>query len=277
MRLLTEEALREPAVVFAPHQDDETLGCGGTIARKKQLGARVKIIYTTDGSRSHEGLISPDELARQRADEAIAACETLGVPGRDVGFLGIENGTLEHQDERTLAVERLVELLRTEAPSQLWIPYHREPPPDHAVTTAVALEAAQRLGWCVSVYEYPIWFWHFWPFSWDQAETLRQHARRYRTFLRRAAPCVRELRIGVNVANVLDVKRRALLKHVSQVTRPEKQPGWPILDDVCDGLFTELFFQEHELFYERVRSPIPSTEAAPRCTESLTVTTGGAA
>jgi len=28
--------LAQSAVVFAPHPDDETLGCGGTIARKSQ-------------------------------------------------------------------------------------------------------------------------------------------------------------------------------------------------------------------------------------------------
>ncbi len=60
MRLLalgsTEIPTRElarSALVFSPHPDDECLGCGGTIIRKKQAGSTVKIVHLTDGSRSH--------------------------------------------------------------------------------------------------------------------------------------------------------------------------------------------------------------------------------
>src|SRR5882724_4119486 len=34
------------AVVFAPHQDDETLGCGGLIARKRNEGLPVDVILS---------------------------------------------------------------------------------------------------------------------------------------------------------------------------------------------------------------------------------------
>ncbi len=32
-------------MIFAPHQDDETLGCGGLIALKLQLGIPVKVVF----------------------------------------------------------------------------------------------------------------------------------------------------------------------------------------------------------------------------------------
>jgi hypothetical protein len=36
---------RESTMIFAPHQDDETLGCGGLIALKRQLGIPVKVVF----------------------------------------------------------------------------------------------------------------------------------------------------------------------------------------------------------------------------------------
>lgn len=256
MRLLTDEELCEPTAVLAPHQDDETLGCGGTIARKRKLGARVQVIYLTDGCRSHQGRIDKAQLAAIRAKEAVTACTTLGVKESNVHFLGIENGELEHDEQREQATQALVERFSTDMPRQVFVPYHLEPPPDHYVTTSVAMEAIRRLDLNVSVYEYPIWFWHYWPFSWDDAHTLRELARRYRTMLRRVGPTVRELRVGVDVRDELQVKRQALDAHASQVARRGGDQDWPILDDVCHGAFTELFFQPIELFYESHHAPL---------------------
>ena len=38
------------ALVLAPHHDDETLGCGGTLARLCQSGWHVKLVIVTDGA-----------------------------------------------------------------------------------------------------------------------------------------------------------------------------------------------------------------------------------
>src|SRR5215831_15255807 len=78
MRPLTRDELRQPAVVVAPHPDDETLGCGGTVVIKKQLGATVRVLMMTDGAASHPGLIDPEELAAIRAGETRAAVQVLG-------------------------------------------------------------------------------------------------------------------------------------------------------------------------------------------------------
>jgi hypothetical protein len=53
------------AVVFSPHPDDESLGCGGTILRKKQAGATVKLVHVSDGGASTT-LIPREELTAMR-------------------------------------------------------------------------------------------------------------------------------------------------------------------------------------------------------------------
>ena len=63
------------ALVFAPHPDDETLGCGGTIA---QLAGRcaVKVVLVTDGSGAGE---LPPGTVEKRHAEFVAALARLGV------------------------------------------------------------------------------------------------------------------------------------------------------------------------------------------------------
>ncbi|WP_287171998.1 PIG-L family deacetylase [Mesorhizobium sp.] len=41
-----------PAVIVAPHPDDEMLGCGGVAAKKIASGAKVRLVFVTDGAAS---------------------------------------------------------------------------------------------------------------------------------------------------------------------------------------------------------------------------------
>jgi len=71
--------MQSPAVVFSPHYDDETLGVGGTIILKRRLGARVHLVFMTDGSRSHAHAMEGGRLAALRRTEALRAASALGV------------------------------------------------------------------------------------------------------------------------------------------------------------------------------------------------------
>lgn len=66
-------------LVLAAHPDDEVLGCGGTIARMADAGARVHIAILADGvsARAPDARPDPVALAQRRCAAEIAA-ETLG-------------------------------------------------------------------------------------------------------------------------------------------------------------------------------------------------------
>lgn len=65
-------------LVLAPHPDDETLGCGGTMARLADEGHEVVVgLITGEGEGPHP-LYKPEGFKMIR-QELAAACKTLGV------------------------------------------------------------------------------------------------------------------------------------------------------------------------------------------------------
>ena len=63
-----------PTLVVAPHQDDESLGCGGAIALLAQAGVPVRVLFVSDGTKSHVGSPSyPPERLRATREDAAAA------------------------------------------------------------------------------------------------------------------------------------------------------------------------------------------------------------
>ena len=66
-------------LVFAAHQDDETIGCGGTIRKWANSGTEVHVCFVTDGSTGIEQETTPADITRTRMHEATVAAAHLGV------------------------------------------------------------------------------------------------------------------------------------------------------------------------------------------------------
>ena len=243
---LGAQDLKRSALVFSPHFDDETLGCGGTILRKRKVGASVRIVFLTDGSKSHNQFVSEDELRETRKREGFAAARALGVYAESVFMLGFEETRLqEHSDA---AVRRVEEILRKERPQDVFVPYRRDPPADHVATHQIVWAALQACGKDVTVYEYPIWFWCQWPWT-STPESMRRRVRgAAKQCIVSCISLLRECRWRVRIADVIPEKRAALEQYRSQMTRLNSDPRWPTLGDVSDGEFLECFFQAHERF-----------------------------
>jgi LmbE family N-acetylglucosaminyl deacetylase len=71
-------------LVIAPHADDETFGCGGTMARAKARGAKVYVIVVSTASLDHYSTAHSHVPGAQRVSEFQQAMEVIGVDGVDV-------------------------------------------------------------------------------------------------------------------------------------------------------------------------------------------------
>lgn len=245
--------LGRPAIVFAPHPDDETLGCGGTIIRKLAQGAKVEVVFITDGSHSHDALPAK-ELARIRHAEALKACEMLGLGEQRVSFLDLEDGLLAQHETEALA--GINTILKGSEANEVFVTHRDEPSLDHAIANRVVLRAIRELERPMTVWEYPIWYWNCWPWIRLEQGSWR-HPYAYAMAMARGFPKLASnaCNCAVDVSQQLNVKRAALAQHCTQVTRYNGKPSWTILSDLAQGRFLEMLFQPQELF---LRYDIPT-------------------
>jgi N-acetyl-1-D-myo-inositol-2-amino-2-deoxy-alpha-D-glucopyranoside deacetylase len=111
-----------------PHPDDESIACGGVLARAAEAGVRT-IVVTCTGGEEGENLaridLGDDDLVTHRRRELAAALDILGVHRhhelgyRDSGMAGMPSN--EHPDsfiraDVEVAAARLAEIIRAERP-----------------------------------------------------------------------------------------------------------------------------------------------------------------
>lgn len=128
--------------IVAPHQDDETLGCGGLIARLS--GQReIHVVFATDGSRSPvpDGAVNPGLIAT-REQEARVALQRLGVPAGRLHFLRFTDGQLAEQ--ATPFQQALRPLLVEIAPTTVLVPFRFDWHPDHVTVYRVTANAHRQ-------------------------------------------------------------------------------------------------------------------------------------
>lgn len=251
----TVAELSAPALIVAPHPDDETLGCGGVIAKKRQAGADVTIVFMTNGAKSHLKWMGEEELGEMRREEAAAAARVLGVKDNHVVCLDYEDGGLRKY--RNEASERLVELLRYTQAGQVFTPYRGDVTDDHVVTHSIVEQAVRDCSRAVTVYEYPVWFWSRWPWSVSRGSGLRGLLRDGKDFVLWIWALLFRFRDGLDISDALDTKRRALAEHRSQTTRLTDDKEWKTLEDVAEGEFLRCFFQDVEPFCARLHARRP--------------------
>ncbi len=248
---LAPDDLMRPTIVFAPHPDDETLGCGGIIAKKRQAGANVTVVFMTDGSGSHGQFMPPQELAAMRRREALAACRELDVPEDDIAFLDFPDGALRQHE--AAAAEQISGLLRENRPKEIYFPFWADGPADHVATYRAVRRALAADVNSAVLNAYPVWFWRHWPWT-------RQPMRADRMALSVLAGTLKAMcgirLLGtfshvVDISGQLDQKRSALAAHRSQMERLLGRVDWPILEDVSGGDFLACFLQPFEVFQRR--------------------------
>jgi LmbE family N-acetylglucosaminyl deacetylase len=248
-RLVPDNELGRPALVFSPHPDDESLGCGGTILKKKKAGATVKLVHVSDGGGSTT-LIPRDQLTAMRKEESRNAGRVLGVD--DIYFLDLPDGHLG--ENLPSAIERVARILRQESPEEIFVPYIREPmkqAADHVAVTNIVLAALRLQPKRVTVWEYPVWFWLHWPwvgFSQNTPPMKPKHIWKNSLLAQFGARTFLELKHRVDIADVMQQKRAAIGEHKSQTERLVDDPRWVTLDQISNGELLDCFYQDSEFF-----------------------------
>ena len=228
-------------LVLAPHPDDETIGPGATIARKRAAGTDVRVLVVTDGRHSHRSdRITGDELARVRAGEFDEACDRLRVAPDQRLHLGFEEGTVGRRLPELVALLR--EHLADFAPDEVLVASGLDWHEDHRTLSQALQRAVAGSGDVPLVREYPVWAWVDGPWS----------NRPGRGAARSAVDLVAEPWRAWRAAGAthvvsgpyLDRKRAALQAYRSQLTNLTGEPGWATFDE----RFLRLVLGDREIF-----------------------------
>ncbi|QJD31203.1 PIG-L family deacetylase [Methylococcus geothermalis] len=126
-----------PAIVFAPHPDDEVFGCGGAIMRHISAGDSVRVIVVTDGAYGSAADFEEYALTRQR--ESILAAEILGYGVPE--FWNLPDRGLEYGER---LIQRILASIEACAAELVYAPSWWEIHPDHRVLALATAEAVRR-------------------------------------------------------------------------------------------------------------------------------------
>ncbi len=199
---------RADAIVVMPHPDDVESRMGGTVARWTREGKEVIYVVCTNGDKgTSDPNMQPEELARVREREQLAAAEILGV--REVVFLRHPDQGLEDTPEFR---KEIVRLIRTYRPDTLvavdsygrYID-HR----DHRIAARVTLDAI--FPYASGTHSYP--------------DLLEEGLRAHR--VKEVLICgPRDPNYYVDITDTIDVKIAALRCHKSQVGDGPRSEEW---------------------------------------------------
>ena len=194
----------ESVLVVAPHPDDESLGCGGTIAHLRERNVPVHVLFLSDGSMSHPNSRSypADRLRQLRESEALAALSILNVPPENVTFMRQKDtqvatpGSPGFADAVTFVHALLIRI----RPAMILVPWRRDPHRDHRASWQLLMQAMDTYPVRPRVLEYLIWLWEL-----GSDDDM---------------PRPDEMIVWrVPIDGVLEQRNRAIAAHRSQVTR----------------------------------------------------------
>lgn len=118
---------KKDALIIAPHPDDESLGCGGSIIKHIEAGSKVKVIFLTNGDKGDfVGRFGNDYISI-RKKSAIKAMKILGV--KDFEFWNFGDRELNSSFEQISY--KIKEVIKTFQPSIIYVPSPFEAHPDH--------------------------------------------------------------------------------------------------------------------------------------------------
>jgi LmbE family N-acetylglucosaminyl deacetylase len=207
-----------PAIIFSPHQDDETLGCAGLIALKRELSVPVQVVFLTNG----DAYLGPGDAAigRQRQQEALQALEILGVAAEQVMFWGYPDGQLAGLIETQQAKLRqdVMQVLAQYEQAEVYVPHAQDRHLDHEVTCAIVQSAIAEMALPHQIFQYPIWIF------WKTPLLLRLRLKQLKGWRR------------LDIQSVAKQKQAAIAAHGSQIT--SLPPG-----------FLKRFRRAEEFFY----------------------------
>ena len=213
---LLRQVLAGRLLVLAPHMDDETLACGGTILLHDDKTA-VHCLFATDGAASPAPLLpwlgaTDPDLAARRRQEAMDAAAALGLSAGQLEFLDLPDGALTaHRARLETGIGEAVSRLQ---PDFVLAPFRHDVHPDHVALNRAARRVIRRMQRPPGLLEYFVYHRLRGIPGGDVRRAVRPDAM-----------------LVVDIRQVADAKRAALDCYASQTQLQQEWQERPILTE----------------------------------------------
>lgn len=121
-------------LVFAPHPDDEILGCGGTIIKNIQQGNEVYVCVVTRGYPPYFDI----EQINKNVEDAVACHQFIGI--KKTFFLDFPAVQLESVNRFDLN-GKVLDVVKEVMPDEVYIPHYGDMQKDHSVVADACMVA----------------------------------------------------------------------------------------------------------------------------------------
>lgn len=158
MPVRLEAPVAARVLVIAPHMDDESIACGGTLLLHRGLGSTVGVVFVSDSTAGIADAAVAAQVAALRRAEMARVRSALGLAS--VVELGFPDGALVRHEAEIGA--RLAEQIAAFAPDQIFVPFPFDGHADHQACALATAAAMQRAGWAGEVLAYEVWS-ALWP------------------------------------------------------------------------------------------------------------------
>ncbi len=139
-------------LVLAPHFDDETIGCGGTIRKHILRGNRVCVVYVTDGREGIPEVRDKKKVAEIRREESKRAMEILGV--KDIYYLDEIDMAKGIKENSITELSKIIDQIK---PDLIYLPWFLDNHVDHVKTNELLRRVYETAGREFNVCAYEVW------------------------------------------------------------------------------------------------------------------------
>jgi len=121
-------------IVFAPHQDDEVIGCGGLLSKLHEQGTEIHLIFLTDGENSSRNM----SMTRHR--EAKNVSLSLNATMHEIGISNVDLTVNQSH------IDKIIGILETVDPYAVFATWPLDMPPIHRLCNVVIVNAMAKSG-----------------------------------------------------------------------------------------------------------------------------------
>jgi LmbE family N-acetylglucosaminyl deacetylase len=139
-------------LVVAPHQDDETIGCGGALALQVRAKKSACVVLLHDGADGHDELgMTRPQLVALRNQESVRAAAVIGMePPVFLSYPDLKASS-------DTAAEALRGIIADRKVDAVFIPFMLDGHADHRKANYILAAALKKIDWNVRVFGYEVW------------------------------------------------------------------------------------------------------------------------